>query len=459
MKRSITRQRAILLVLACAVALAAAGAGYARFANAASKPIATKCGTASGGGCAPVDRRIDLAQPRFTNPTAITHPLFPASEVTQTILLGNVDGHPLRVEYTLLPGVKTIAWNGQRVDTRVVQYVAWLDGRIKEVALDWYAQADDGAVWYFGEDVFNYENGVVADTDGSWLAGKDGPAAMIMPANPQVGDVYRPENIPDVVLEEVTITAAGRTVDGPQGPVTGAIVAEELHMDGICENKTFAPGYGEFASGIGGDLEALAVAVPTDALDQAVPAELDALSTGAADVFAAAQAGDWEAAATTGETMTAAWEGFQAGGDVPPLLAAQMNRALDALTGDALAPAVDGQNAGGARKAAIDVAQAALDLRLRYRTPAEIDTARFGLWVDQLIVDSAADDPGALAGDVATLEQIRDRIAHRLASADLEQINRLLDEIRTAADDEDLAAAAETGGRLHDLLTTLHLAR
>ena len=67
------------------------------------------------------------------------------------------------------------------MSTRIHQYVAYSGGRILEVALDWYAQADDGSVWYFGEDVFNYEDGVVADTHGTWLAGKDGRQAVSCP--------------------------------------------------------------------------------------------------------------------------------------------------------------------------------------------------------------------------------------------------------------------------------------
>ena len=49
---------------------------------------------------------------------------------------------------------------GQMVETLVSQYVAYLGGRIHEVAYDLYAQADDGSVWYFGEDVFNFADGV-----------------------------------------------------------------------------------------------------------------------------------------------------------------------------------------------------------------------------------------------------------------------------------------------------------
>jgi len=76
----------------------------------------------------------------------------------------------------LLPDTRVIEWiPGQFVRVLVSEYVAYLDGRIEEVALDFYAQADDGSVWYFGEDVFNYEGGAVADLSGTWLAGKEGP--------------------------------------------------------------------------------------------------------------------------------------------------------------------------------------------------------------------------------------------------------------------------------------------
>jgi hypothetical protein len=114
-----------------------------------------------------------------------------------------------------------VEWRGQRIETLQSQFAAYLNGRIHEVALDLYAQADDGAVWYFGEYVFNYEHGVVADTEGTWHAGAQYPPAMIMPADPKVGDVYRTENIPGVAFEEVTVKTVGKTVEGPTGPVAG----------------------------------------------------------------------------------------------------------------------------------------------------------------------------------------------------------------------------------------------
>jgi hypothetical protein len=71
-----------------------------------------------------------------------------------------------------------------------------MNGRILEDATDFYAQADDGSVWYVGEDVDNYENGVVVDHEGSWLAGKDGPPGMIMPADPRWATCTDPRTSP-----------------------------------------------------------------------------------------------------------------------------------------------------------------------------------------------------------------------------------------------------------------------
>lgn len=141
--------------------------------------------------------RVDLVMPSFSHPTEITNPLFPISHLHSAVALGHVDGERLKVETTLLPQTKVIEWNGVRVETLQSQFLAYHDGRIDEVAIDWYAQADDGAVWYFGEDVFIYERGRVVDTLGTWRAGVDGPASMIMPNDPQVGDAYRPRTFPD----------------------------------------------------------------------------------------------------------------------------------------------------------------------------------------------------------------------------------------------------------------------
>jgi hypothetical protein len=164
---------------------------------------------------APDSQRIDLATPTFSHPTPITNPLHPTSRVEQVIFGGHVDNKPFRTEVTLLPETKPTPYRGATIDTALIQYVAYLDGRIQEVAIDRYAQADDGSVWYFGEDYSAFEDGKVTDTEGTWVVDDKTPAALIMPAHPRVGDVYRPENVPEVVFEEVRVDKVDLNVAGP----------------------------------------------------------------------------------------------------------------------------------------------------------------------------------------------------------------------------------------------------
>jgi hypothetical protein len=400
---------------------------------------------------APANRRIDLIEPSFSHPTEITNPLFPISELRSAVLVGKLDGHPWRAETTLLPDTKTIDWQGRQVETRQSQFVAYLDGRIFEVAVDLYAQADDGSVWYFGEDAFTYEHGRPVDIEGTWRAGVNGPPAMIMPGRPEVGDVYRTENIPGLVFEEVTVTRVGVTMNGPSGPVDGAIVGRELHMDEArLEEKRFAPGYGEFFSGGGRTFEANALAVPTDALAVPMPPELDALSAEAIDASDAARTGGWGAASAALDAMKTAWRTDPIG-EAATRLRAQMTNALHVL-----ARAIHARNGRAASQAALDVARADLDLQLLYRPQPDVDRARFDLWTRELQMDATAGDRAAVVGDVTTLEWVRDRI--RLDSAGAGLVDDQLRSIEAAAEAGDVQAAAAASVRLRESLAGLRAA-
>jgi hypothetical protein len=269
---------------------------------------------------------------------------------------------------------------------------------------------------------------------------------MIMPADPQVGDVYRPENAPGFVFEEVTVASVSEELDGPLGPIEGGMLASELHMDGGTEEKFFAPGYGEFSTSGGGDVEALALAVPTDAATGSLPSELTTLSDGALAVFDAARSGGWKAAATTVSEMAAAWKALPLA-DVPRLIAPLMDRAIAALE-----TAVDARSPARARNAAIDVARSSFDLQLRYRPVAEIDLARLDLWAAQLLVDAAAGDAAGIGADAFAMDYVRDRIWDTLDEADLARVHTELGEIQIAVVDEEPAAAAKAAGRLRDIL-------
>mgnify|MGYP001582333942 CR=1 FL=1 len=63
------------------------------------------------------------------------------------------DGQVERVEVTTTGETKKIAG----VETLVLAEKVWVNGELVEDTRDYVAQNKDGNVWYFGEDVDNYE--------------------------------------------------------------------------------------------------------------------------------------------------------------------------------------------------------------------------------------------------------------------------------------------------------------
>jgi len=402
---------------------------------------------------APDSARRDLVAAPFSDSTSVSNPLFPIADLDSAILNGRVDGKPFYTETTLLPFTQIIEWTpGQCVRVLVSQYMAFLDGKLQETAIDLYAQADDGSVWYLGESVFDYDAaGRIFTTEGTWHAGTEGPAAMIMPSAPQVGDAHRPENIPGTVFEEVTVTKVDQTFEGPSGPVSGGIVGTETHQDGSLSDKLFAPGYGEFLTTDGKDIEAMALASPTDSLPGGVPAELTTISKGADRIFASrlATPAQWTRAATIAQGMLDAWEAFRAG-DVPPRLVNPTRLALRKLVEQ-----IASRDRTKTRAASIDASYASINLQLRYRPVTEVDTVRFELWVRRALVHAIDGSLGGVRSDLVTLEWIRDRFVHTVDPITRTRIDTLVRDLGTAVVDKDLTAAAQTARNLQTVMSGL----
>jgi hypothetical protein len=228
--------------------------------------------------------------------------------------------------------------------------------------------------------------------------------------------------------------------------VTGAIVGEELHLDQRTERKTFAPGYGEFLTGVGGNVEALALAVPADALSEPAPVTLQLLGTGASGMLGSIEGDDWRAAKATLRRTRTAWRTLRRAHQ-PPLIAASLDAAMGRL-----AAAVRQRKSRRALHTALDIQQSALDLQLRHRPRGAVDRDRLELWCQRLRVDARARDAAAVSGDAATLDWIRDRIADTLAPDQLRELDVRLGRLQAAIDHGRTAAAADHAARLIGLL-------
>lgn len=397
----------------------------------------TECGTFDGKGCAPSADRVDLERPTFSDPTNIDNPLFPVSNLDSVVQVGRVDGKPFRSETTTLPGTGVVDWYGTEVPVVLSQYVAYLDGQITEVALDRYAQADDGSVWYFGEDVIDYVDGSAYLTEGTWLTGRDGPPAMVMPARPALGDVFRVENVIGIVFEELTVIETDKTVAGPNGPVTGAIVVDELGVGGTHSEKTLAPGYGEFLTRGGGEVEAMAVSTPTNTLPGGSPVEIRRALTAAWGTLEYARAGDWQFALASVRRIDAQLRALDLSAQ-PPRVVGLLHHAVDRL-----GATVRARRAVLAQRATVAVAQAAIDLEARYLDPIDVEVSRFHLHTQQLRIDAAVGHAEAVAGEVVILERIRDRIQGAFAADGLAVLDQGLVALRGAVSSGDLTGAAD----------------
>lgn len=189
-----------------------------------------------------------LAQPfpPFSNPTKINNPFYPVSNMRQAVTTGIDAGDDFRSEVTLLPYFKSIKWDGGTTKTVVSQYTAYRNGDLVEVAYDYFAQGDNGSVYYFGENVFNYEDGVIVNTNGTWIASPGGaPPGEIMPLNPIIGQVFHPENFKPLVWEEDTVVSLTEPTTTPKGPISNGLLIHELLLDGAEELKVYAAGWGQ----------------------------------------------------------------------------------------------------------------------------------------------------------------------------------------------------------------------
>jgi hypothetical protein len=216
-------------------------------------------------------------------------------------------------------------------------------------------------------------------------------------------------------------------------------------MEGDHEDKIFCPGYGEYYSAAGGDIEAIALALPADALSTTKPSELEALAKAAEDLWSAGATNDFAKASAAQQTISSSWSKLSA--------SAPKNITKDVDAAVALAETgVNASDASKTKQAAVDVARWALDLRLRYEPLAGIDRGRFELWARQVTIDADTQQAAGLSSDVIALEWVRDRIAPQFDAASLEQIDARLKELRKAADGTDFTGAKQSAEALRQLL-------
>lgn len=396
--------------------------------------------------------------PRFTQPTKITNPYYPVSLIRQAISLGMEGGKPFRTEVTLLPGTRTVNWNGQRIEALVSQYVSYSDGKLAEVAYDTFAQADNGGVYYLGEDVTNYQDGQVADHSGSWDIEKNGaPPALIMPAHPQVGQKFNPENLPGVAYETDEVMSLSEKVNTPDGPRQDGLQIKEVLMDGSVEGKVNAPNYGIVVSTAEDENVNLVWLQRSDAKPGAVPDPVAKIEAQAEDIADIAPGGYWDQVTTDVTAIKNALGAYQtqaANDKVPQAFLEAMTSAQTRLQS-----ASADKDATSTLQAANDLSAAVADVSTVYASAMPADLGRLDVIGRQVALDAAAKRFTAAADDLARANAIWVRLkpevlAHNGAEA-AKQFEGSLSAQAAALQAQDAAALTDGANNALALVDTL----
>jgi hypothetical protein len=181
----------------------------------------------------------------FSHPRQIDNPYLPLTKFSRCELRGQEDGARARVVRRLLERTKRFSIGGRTVRAAVIEDRAYEDGELVERTLDYFAQADDGTVYYLGEDVDNYENGRVVDHEGSWLYGRDtSRLGVAMPARPRTGSRWRFEDVPGITVESDRVVDRLARVRVRGKTYRHVIRVREHSTPGEIEHKLYARGTG-----------------------------------------------------------------------------------------------------------------------------------------------------------------------------------------------------------------------
>lgn len=370
----------------------------------------------------------------FSVPTTVDNPYFGVAGVVYRLYLGEDEGEPLRIEVALTGRTKTIEWEGGTTDTVESQFIATSERDLLEIAVDWFAQDDEGNVWYFGENVWNYEEGRVANMGGTWIAGEDGPPGLIMPGEPALGQRFNPENIPGLVFETVEVQEVDGTFTLPSGEeLTDVLVLHEVLDDASEEFKEYGPGYGNLTTDAPPvERVDIVYALPNDAVGSPAPPEIGRMLT------------ELRAISTEGaggvDRVREALDAFTSRGDaVPEVLVELAGELLDSLD-----EALGSSDREEARMAALDLEHTVLDLARLYQTGRPIDLDVLDLHARRMLAAAAAEDMVAASTAAALAKGVAERNATSLGDGAAEAAVAA----DGAAEEEDLAAIAEAASEL-----------
>jgi hypothetical protein len=142
---------------------------------------------------------------RFSAPLTVDNPMFPLVAGTQFVYQGTIVEDGVSKPHSVVFTVTDLSKMVDHVRTVVAWDRDFLEGRLQEQELAFFAQDDTGNVWNFGEYPEEYENGTFTGAPSTWIRGTAGAYGGIhMLGQPKVGMRYREGLVPAIEFDDVS---------------------------------------------------------------------------------------------------------------------------------------------------------------------------------------------------------------------------------------------------------------
>jgi hypothetical protein len=162
------------------------------------------------------------------------------------VLEGKDGGKEVRLTVTVLDETRVV----DGVETRIVEEREEADGELVEVSRNFLAiSRRSNDVYYFGEEVDEYEGGKVVGHPGAWLAGQAGARfGLMMPGTPLLGARYQQETAPGVAMDRAEIVSLTKEMETPAGRLADCLdVRETTPLEPDVSHKRYARDIGMVA--------------------------------------------------------------------------------------------------------------------------------------------------------------------------------------------------------------------
>lgn len=183
---------------------------------------------------------------------------FPLNPGHQNVLEGEEEDEgeilEIRAEVTILRKTQRISFtteDGHDVSlrARVLEEREFEDGELVEVSKNFVAICrETGDIFYFGEDVDDFEDGEIVGHDGEWRAGRDGAQpGILFPGRFLLGSRYFQEVAPGVALDRGKNVDMGLTVPTEVATYEDCVAvldSNALERDAGGDLKVYCPGVG-----------------------------------------------------------------------------------------------------------------------------------------------------------------------------------------------------------------------